>query len=43
MEAVGCHVGALDELGVELEARTTQAMVEGNGAEVEDNVSCLLP
>ena len=43
LEAVGGPVGALDELGVKLEAPTTQAMVEGNGAEVETNVSYLLP
>ena len=42
MEAVGGPIGALDELGVKLEAPTTRAMVEGNGAEVEANVSCLL-
>ena len=43
LEAVGGPVGALDELGVKLEAPTTLAMVEGNGVEVEANVSCLLP
>ena len=43
LEAIGGRVGALDELGVKLEAPTTWAMVEGNGAEVEANVSCLLP
>ena len=42
-EAEGSLVGALDELGVKLEAPTTWAMVEGNGAEVETNVSYLLP
>ena len=43
LEAVGGPVGALDELGVKLEAPATRAMVEGNGAEVEANVRYLLP
>ena len=43
MEAIGGPVGALDELGVKLEAPTTRPMVEGNGVEVETNVSYLLP
>ena len=43
LEAVGGHVGALDELGVKLEAPATWAMVEGNGDEVETNVSYLPP
>ena len=43
LEVVGGPVGALDELGVKLEAPTTRAMVEGNGDEVETNVSYLLP
>ena len=43
LEAVGSLVGALDELGVKLEAPTTRAMVEGNGVEVEANVRCFLP
>ena len=43
LEAVGGPVGALDELGVKLEALAAWAMVEGNVAEVEANVSCLLP
>ena len=32
-----------DELGVKLEVPTTRDMLEGNGAEVETNVSYLLP
>ena len=43
LEAVGGPIGALDELVVKLEAPTTRTMVEGNGVEVEANVSCLLP
>ena len=43
LEAVGDPVGALDELGIKLEAPTTRDMVEGNGVEVETNVSYLLP
>ena len=42
-EVVGGLIGALDELVVKLEAPTTWAMVEGNGVEVEANVSRLLP
>ena len=42
LEAVGGPIGALDEFGLKLEALATRAMVEGNGAEVEANVSCLL-
>ena len=42
LEAIGGHVGALGELMVEMEAPTTWAMVEGNGTDVESNVSCLL-
>ena len=43
LEVVGGLVGALDVLGVKLEAPTTRAMVEGDGAEVETNVRYLLP
>ena len=43
LEAVWGPVGALDELGIKLETPTTRAMVEGNGVEVETNVSYLLP
>ena len=43
LEVVGGPVGALDELGVKLEAPTTRAMEEGNGFEVETNVSYFLP
>ena len=43
LKVVGGPLCALDELGVKLEAQTTQAIMEGNGAEVESKVSCLLP
>ena len=43
LEVVGGFVCALDELGVELEAPTAWAMVEGNGAKVEANMIYLLP
>ena len=41
LEAIGGSVGALDELGVKLESPTARDMVEGNGDEVEANVTCL--
>ena len=43
LEVVGGPVSALDELSVKLEAPTARVMVEGNGAEVETNVSYILP
>ena len=43
MEAVGDLVGALDELGIKLEALTTRTMVEGNGVEMETSASYILP
>ena len=42
LEVVDGYGGALVELGVELEAPITLAMVEGSGAEVEANMSCFL-